>query len=275
MNYEEEQAQELEALRSIYDFDLVELSLTSFAITVRADEELADEARRTLGLPANPDEDENDGYDGDEDGQNGSNATPSGPHVVLQFELPKTYPEVAPDISFSTFSGFLTSEAEESSLLDELRGLAEENLGMASSFTLVSHLKERVEDILRQKIEETKRAEEEKHRLAEEAERRRIEGTKVTPESFAAWKGRFDREMAEANRLALKGQQVDSKKQKLTGRQLFENDQNLAKSDLTLMEAGDVAVDVDLFEMEDDMGLDEDDEDEDNEILAALRADTD
>ncbi|KAJ3339793.1 hypothetical protein HDU93_007792 [Gonapodya sp. JEL0774] len=278
MDYAEEQSQELEALQSIYDADFDQTSPTSFSITVKADDELTAEARRALGQTANSGDDEGaeDGYENLE-GDGGGVRTlrvPSGPHVILHIELPPTYPEVAPELSFTSFSCLGASETEESALLEELRALALENLGMASSFTLTSHLKDRLEDILRGKIDERNRADEERFRIAEEVERKRLEGTKVTPESFAAWRAKFEREMAELAKQAMKGAQAqDTKKLKPSGRQLFEQDKNLAKSDLNVMEAGEVAVDVDLFEMEDDAGLDDDEDD--NEVLAALRADTD
>lgn len=91
----------------------------------------------------------------------------------------------------------------------------EENLGMAMTFTLVSHLREQLSQLVRSKIEEHNRQESEKERLALEVkiislyrrrdvhkreisqeEENRTRGTPVTLKSFKAWKVKFDQEMA-------------------------------------------------------------------------------
>lgn len=88
----------------------------------------------------------------------------------------------------------------------------EENLGMAMTFTLVSHLREQLSQLVRTKLEEQKQRDAEKERLAVEvsyllllaqpnlifvqAEERRTIGTPVTVESFKAWKEKFDKELA-------------------------------------------------------------------------------
>jgi len=96
----------------------------------------------------------------------------------------------------------------------------------------------------------------------EEEERKKLEGTKVTIESFLAWKKEFDDE-----RLS----KMDSKERerrkggKLNGRELFARDATLNDSDIKfLADSGDTAVTVDesLFEDLDDLELDEDSEDD-------------
>ena len=91
----------------------------------------------------------------------------------------------------------------------------EENLGMAMTFTLVSHLREQLSQLVRTKLEEQRQRDAEKERLALEvslclpkpkliqlnlvsvqAEEKRTTGTPVTVESFKAWKERFDKELA-------------------------------------------------------------------------------
>lgn len=63
---------------------------------------------------------------------------------------------------------------------------------------------------------------------------RRFEGTKVTVESFLAWKARFDAEFG-----AKKLQERDDKEaRKLTGRELFLTDKTLNESDLKFLEDG-------------------------------------
>ena len=91
----------------------------------------------------------------------------------------------------------------------------EENLGMAMTFTLVSHLREQLSQLVRTKLEEQRQRDSEKERLALEvscllpeakpsrlnsvsvqAEEKRTVGTPVTVESFKAWKEKFDKELA-------------------------------------------------------------------------------
>merc|ERR1712025_1422806 len=140
---------------------------------------------------------------------------------------------------------------------------AEENLGMAMVFTIVSAaiewLGEKNEQLKREEEEEKKRIKD----LEEEEGRKKLEGTKVTIESFLAWKAEFDAEMR-----AKKGIKELSKKEKekKTGKQMFMTDATLNQSDVKfLAETGDVAVTVDesLFEDLDDLDLDEDSDDPD------------
>ncbi|CAG8820986.1 25150_t:CDS:2, partial [Racocetra persica] len=98
------------------------------------------------------------------------------------------------------------------------------------------------------------------------AEHAKFQGTKVTVASFLEWKENIEREMAEKERntksLALLKKE-EMRKNKLTGRQLFEHDQALAKSDVTFMDEDDVAVDISIFEREVDM----ESEEEENDVL--------
>jgi hypothetical protein len=63
---------------------------------------------------------------------------------------------------------------------------------------------------------------------------RRFEGTRVTVESFLAWKSRFDAEMG-----TKKIQDKEEKEtRKLTGKELFLTDKTLIESDLKFLEDG-------------------------------------
>lgn len=81
------------------------------------------------------------------------------------------------------------------------------------TFTLVSHLREQLSEFVRSRAEKTRREESERERLLIEvsdhfyhgfhslrwrlqAEEAKTRGTVVTPESFLAWKVKFDKEMA-------------------------------------------------------------------------------
>ncbi|KAJ7658838.1 hypothetical protein DFH06DRAFT_921723, partial [Mycena polygramma] len=74
----------------------------------------------------------------------------------------------------------------------------EENIGMAMTFTLVSHLREQLAVLVKTRTERRRKEEVEKERLALEEARTR--GTPVTQESFKAWKTKFDQELATAKK---------------------------------------------------------------------------
>jgi hypothetical protein len=96
---------------------------------------------------------------------------------------------------------------------DSFKG--KENIGMAMTFTLVSHLREHLVRVLRTRIAKINKEEREKERLELEvrpdnfppeahlgltpcqAEAARTRGTPVTAESFKLWKTKFDKEMAQ------------------------------------------------------------------------------
>ena len=87
--------------------------------------------------------------------------------------------------------------------------------------------------------------------------RKKFEGTRVTIETFLAWKNKFDAEMAELKRQ--RGQQKDGQNTKLTGKELFMKDNTLDDSDVKFFEEeGDaVTVDESLFEDMEDLDLDD------------------
>merc|ERR1719186_1640563 len=131
--------------------------------------------------------------------------------------------------------------------LDELKKhmkeVVDETMGMPMVFTIVSAVMEwlgETNDRLKFEAEEAIRKQKD---LEEEEERKKLEGTKVTIESFLAWKAEFDAEMA-----AKKGVVELTKKEKMkkNGRELFMTDMTLNDSDVKfLAEAGDVAITVD------------------------------
>jgi len=63
---------------------------------------------------------------------------------------------------------------------------------------------------------------------------RRFEGTRVTVESFLAWKARFDGELG-SKKIQ---DREDKETRKLTGRELFLTDKTLNESDLKFLEDG-------------------------------------
>ncbi|ORX86035.1 RWD-domain-containing protein, partial [Anaeromyces robustus] len=171
--------------------------------------------------------------------------------LYLYIEYPKTYPEVKPIMEIQEAEGL--DEDDISKLIEELDQVAEENLGMGMVFSLSSQLKETVDNLVVERKEQKEKEEEERRKREEEEERKKHEGTKVTVESFLAWKAKFDKEqkeLEEENQLKQKKKPNEFKKVKsvLTGRQLFEQDTTLLDSDKAFAEEGDVEVDLELFE---------------------------
>lgn len=175
--------------------------------------------------------------------------------VTLCVSYPDGYPDVLPNLSLQVEETNF-NENEVQGLINDLRAVGEENLGMAMTFTLVSHLREQLSKLVQSKADELERVEKEKERIALEAEEARTRGTPVTPESFKVWKTNFDKE------LALKKAQEDDDKlrgltpkereewkklgTRLTGRQLFERNKGI--EDETLLEEGTVSVDISQYE---------------------------
>jgi len=134
----------------------------------------------------------------------------------------------------------------------------EENIGMVMGFTIISAALEWLGNKWEEIQEEEKELAEKIKQEEEEAEKRRLEGTKVTVESFMAWKAKFDEE-----RLSQK--EVVVKEKRLTGKELFLQNIELNESDLQFITEGQedkVEVDESLF---DDLDLDAEEFDDDSE----------
>lgn len=103
-----------------------------------------------------------------------------------------------------------------------LEEAAEENIGMASVFTLASMVKEEAEAVVQEKLDEAEK-EREKEILRQEAEeQKKFLGTPVNAETYAAWRTKF-REEFHLDKLNNPFTIYDAKGQpKLTGRQMFE-----------------------------------------------------
>ncbi|KAJ3415937.1 RWD domain-containing protein 1 [Chytridiales sp. JEL 0842] len=204
----------------------------------------------------------------------------------LQVTYTPTYPEDLPLLELTNTE--LLEEHEVAALLQVAQDSAEEQRGMAMIFGIHASLKEALEKRLTDRVEQKEREEEERRLREEEEERRRYQGTKVTVESFNAWRVGFMKEMEELDKKAAAAaasaasggpgakRGKEDQKTRLTGRQLFEKDRSLAKSDVNMLQDGDVTVedfDKELF-AEDMEGL-EDSEEEDNVVLAGFTEDDD
>lgn len=172
-------------------------------------------------------------------------------YLALSVIYPETYPESVPELDVFLEDGSFFDEnpeddededeeepqydplAEESAefeksdiehLKKRVEESAEENLGMPSIFAIVSELKDNAEQLYNDKVEEKIKIRKQKEREQEEKDQEKFRGTPVTPESFAAWKEKFEAEQKEGIKLLPK-----TGPQKLTGKQIFE--QGLNKDD--------------------------------------------
>jgi len=177
--------------------------------------------------------------------------------LTLHLKYPTDYPDTLPEMNVTPATGDLTVE-EKSALLTALTESATENLGMAFTFTLISYLQEQMDSLINLRAIQVREQAAEVERAALLVEEERTRGTRVTVESFKAWKDRFDNEVASAKlrhddeRLrGLSSKERDEIKRvsmRQTGKQLFEKNKDLDDSDAVLLEDGAIAVDFAQFE---------------------------
>ncbi|KAK1921000.1 ubiquitin-conjugating enzyme/RWD-like protein, partial [Papiliotrema laurentii] len=197
-----------------------------------------------------------------------SSSHPLTVHLVVAY--PETYPDVIPDLSFENIEddeededaepkGELSPE-ETTRLVESLNAIAEESLGMAMTFTIASAAREALSAVIADRIRREKEEDDRKTREYEEAEAARTRGTPLTPEAFNAWRKKFTAEMRakkekeEEDRVkALSPKEREEyrrKKERPTGKQLFETSQTLATSDEAMYEDGAVALDMSQYTRE-------------------------
>ncbi|KAJ1961616.1 rwd domain-containing protein [Dipsacomyces acuminosporus] len=236
-HYLEEQRSEIEILQSIYptEFEEIAQDPPKYSITIAVDED--------DDIPA--------------------------ASLKLVIEYTATYPDELPDFVIEIEGNDAgkdmaldASDAED--FTAKTRAIGEESMGMAMVFNMAMNLKELATQRLCEKAEMAKKREEERIQKEIEADQQKFIGTPVTRASFLEWKEKFDKEMKEtrakqANETSderassAARRAADSKKmgERLTGRQLFEQDKSLAQSDSKFISEGDVSVDASLFENED------------------------
>ncbi|KAG8905014.1 hypothetical protein FRC00_013545 [Tulasnella sp. 408] len=179
--------------------------------------------------------------------------------LVLKVEYPAEYPDVIPNLSIVASEGEMSVEEEET-LMKKIKASAEESIGMAQTFSVVTTLIEGIAEVVADRIKQKQAAKAKKEADEEEAERRRTQGTPVTPESFNAWRLKFNKERQakkkaqdeEKMREMTNKEKEEFKKyaSRLTGRQLFERNRDLATSDDTLAEEGAESVDISKYNRE-------------------------
>ncbi|VDO59246.1 hypothetical protein V3C99_004073 [Haemonchus contortus] len=224
MDYKEQQTQEIEALQAIYQEEELEVTCNQYPnISLR------------VNLKSNQENECACDFD-----------------VALVMQLPETYPDVIPRISLEGLDDIFTDDRVQQAV-HKLEEEASNNLGMVMVFSIVSALQDEIGVLLEEKKKELEKKVEEEKEKAEAVLRKKFEGTPVTPDSFRAWKEKFDKE-----RKALVEKKEKEREAalagKLTGRQLFLRDATLNLSDVALIEQS-VEIDESLFDEEID-GLD-------------------
>ncbi|KAL9969509.1 hypothetical protein ACROYT_G021730 [Oculina patagonica] len=221
-DHKEEQEHELEALNSIYpdEFSMIESDPCCFQVSIACEPEKSEDDDCRVC-------------------------------ATLQFTYVDTYPDDAPVIEVPSYEGMDDSDAE--NLREFLEQEAQENLGMAMVFTIVSAAQEKLNEFMNKLKNDKENEKLRKEKEAEEAEKARFTGTPVTLETFVAWKKAFEQEMIQS-----KATKEETFKGKLTGRQLFEQDASMENSDAAFLE-NEVKVDESLFQEMDDLDLDDED----------------
>ncbi|KEZ44140.1 Uncharacterized protein SAPIO_CDS3061 [Scedosporium apiospermum] len=198
----EDQVEEREVLESIFPEEITDISETEFRISV------------TLDLPEETD-------------------APEPPTILLQVRYPDEYPDKPPHLDLlsppnaPSHPNFSLSE-DRDALLNVLNSAAEENLGMAMVFTLVSTLKEAGEQLIADRVAAAEKIREEALLAAEREENKKFHGTPVTPETFTKWREGFMKEMEELRKKEEEERLAELKKARvkepvrMTGRQLWE-----------------------------------------------------
>lgn len=218
----EEQKEEREVLDSIFPDEIQDISETEYRITivVEAPKEYGDET---------------------ED-----------PVVILNVRYPEAYPNEAPFLDITqppnaTRHEHFDVQEDKAQLLEALQPTIEESMGMAMVFTLVSALKDAAEQLITERKQALEAVKEAEARKAEEEENRKFEGTKVTRETFLAWRDKFRKELEEEAARKQAEQEAEDKKKrgakeekKLSGKQLWE--QGLAGKTADEEEEGEDAV---------------------------------
>lgn len=233
MDYRAEQLDEIEAIESIYSEEVDIIGDSPHRFTIPAKTEDYDDEEKEGGM-----------------------------QILMKFTFPNKYPEEKPEIEFEESDNIEDEHLKE--LRVHLDGVAEENLGMPMVFSIVSEAIQWLGDTNDRLKEEAAEAIRKRKEADDEEERKKLEGTKVTIESFLAWKAEFDAEIEAAKKDLKAKVKKDGKK---TGRELFMTDMTLNDSDLKfLAETGDTAITVDesLFEDMEDLDIEDGEDSEDD-----------
>ncbi|KAK9468800.1 hypothetical protein V1512DRAFT_233716 [Lipomyces arxii] len=221
MDPEEEKAQELDLLQSMYPEELNIVSDSVFTILL------------PLEQPTT---------------SNGDQAGKSAQSLLVRVEYTEDYPQSLPLIELSVETTADEDSGDESEdedakkrkvevyhinnedlnvLRESAAEEAEINLGFPSIFAITSSLKDKAESLLQDKLSEKEKEREEKARQEEEIEQAKFRGTLVNRENFIEWRRKFKAEMAA---LEQKDTKEDDSKRRPSGREIFEKGLEGSKS---------------------------------------------
>ncbi|CAD6504641.1 BgTH12-07965 [Blumeria graminis f. sp. triticale] len=154
--------------------------------------------------------------------------------VLLRVEYPPEYPDEPPILDLlrppnASPHRFFNLSEDKITLLDSLKEIVADYMGMAMVFTLVSTLKENAEQLIADRQRKWQQDQEQQRLEIEREENKKFYGTPVTPETFASWREEFKKEMEEIKRKEDEQEDaVEKKKNKgkdivvaLTGKQLW------------------------------------------------------
>ncbi|KAL6073560.1 RWD domain-containing protein [Balamuthia mandrillaris] len=196
--------------------------------------------------------------------------------IALTFTYTPTYPQEVPLLEIKPLEGVNEEDCEQ--LKQQLQTEAEANVGMAMVLLLAQNAKDWLDELNDKQLQRLKDKEKEEERKKKEkeiitltdleAEPVKIIGTPVTPETFFAWRDKFEAEMREQQKKqrmgALSGQ---------TGLQLFQMADPSTEEIKQMLEGAEddegadlaVAVEKELFIAGDDIPEFSDDEEEEEE----------
>lgn len=228
MDHEEEKANELEALESIFmdEFEAIDKSIEedddenithSFLITIK---------------PA----------------QGGSNEEDAALlSTKWKISLSKLYPEEPAQCLI------ISSENVDEGTLDSLTELCEttaaESLGFPACFNIITAIQDKLTESYDYIVETIKFERERKLREEEDALKRKLIGTAVTMDSFLKWRERFIAEMDSYRAEEIAAQEALPKK--LTGKEMFQQGHDYATEDDDLFFEGVDDLDIDDIPLDD------------------------
>jgi hypothetical protein len=176
------------------------------------------------------------------------------PSILLRISYPKGYPQEILNIDFDEEEREDFDESDLKDLLVALDEVMEENKGDVMTFLVISAAIEWLEQYHQRKNDVKMQIILDKKEAADAILTAKLIGTKVTVESFTAWKMEFD-----AKKMQKKSKKAQTGEKKLSGRDLFLQNSTLNESDLTFI-VDDENVDFDeaLFDDLDTLDLEDD-----------------
>ncbi|KAK9460338.1 uncharacterized protein V1516DRAFT_676360 [Lipomyces oligophaga] len=233
MDSDEEKAQEIELLQSMYPDEMTVLSPSKYTIAIKMEPPTANS--NILVKQSNQ-------------------------FLLIAVEYSVDYPQTIPTVDLTLERERIEDDEQEDDddnkeqraleidveldrndlqiLREKVQQELEENIGLPSIFAVSSSLKDQGETILQDKLTAIEQDREQKLQEEEEREQAKFRGTLVNRENFIIWRKKFRAEMAQQN-ADLKN--VDSRKRP-SGREIFEKGLEGSRNDGNEMDEGDESI---------------------------------